>query len=218
MDMVPPEILSDLIAVGRSEVPQTPVTLRKPEVAHKTLLCGFRPWQRIGKMMGEVDLYYLIRGLVLFSQYSGWSGGSVSPVVNLYLEYQRRFPESEPDLAAWIVDNRRNSYEPFGCSMHSKARSYAEYLQCRANYELHKQSKARAREEDWRTRRSQDATRKLPDAVYRGDLSAVAALVKRGADLRLRTSTGQSMVEFALANDRAAVAAFLNDLGAGPAV
>lgn len=96
--------------------------------------------------------------------------------------------------------------------MHPHARSYAEFVQAGAEYEANKRQQALTRERAWRAKRAEDATRKLPNAVRRGDLWAVKTLIARGADHNVRGSDGVSMLELALANNRNAVAAFLEGL------
>jgi len=73
------------------------------------------------------DLYRLITGLIYFTRiFPSSGGGSVSPISTLLNIFASKDPKREPELTAWIVDNRTNRYDPWGTSRDSAARSLAE--------------------------------------------------------------------------------------------
>jgi hypothetical protein len=218
--MIPRGIVDDLIRIGESGNAELPSSLTDPEIARQRLLCGHDPWLTTGRRLPEPRLQALIRGLVLFSQASGWSGGSVSPVIPLYAVYVWRFPLSEPSLTRWIVANRRNDYEPFGTTMHGNAERLSElreHQRARARKttsnlqreELRRQEAARLR----RLRESERATRNLANAVRRGDLGAVTALLAKGADWKKAVTSNGSLLALAEAAGRADVATYLRSKG-----
>lgn len=73
------------------------------------------------------ELYRLIKGLIYFTRvFPSSGGGSVSPISTLLEIFARKDPAREPELTAWIIDNRTNRYDPWGTSRDSGARSLAE--------------------------------------------------------------------------------------------
>src|SRR5688500_18258051 len=125
--MISSDLEHALKAPGKLGVPGVPELLADRERAWRLLMCGHEPWQSLGAKLSTVDLQNVIKGLVLFSQASGWSGGSVSPIIPLYGEYLSRQPIDEPQFTSWIVGHRRNEYEPFGTIVHGGARTLAEF-------------------------------------------------------------------------------------------
>ena len=218
--MIPRNVINDLIATGEAGSLATPESLADPDVAWRTLMCGgVEPLITLGRQLGEADLRHLIMGLVLFSKDSGRSGGSVSPVINLYYVYHERFPGTEPEIADWIVSNRRNGYEPFGTKMHPHARSWEQLMASRRTYEMQKMVRQEFADQAAAALRKAKATPKLPEAVRRGDILAVQALVAKGADLHVRDSMGHTLIEIADNNGREKVAEYLRTLiPATPAV
>jgi len=73
------------------------------------------------------ELYQLIKGLIYFTRiFPSSGGGSVSPISTLLDIFAEKDPEREPELTAWIIDNRTNRYDPWGTSRYSYARSLGE--------------------------------------------------------------------------------------------
>jgi hypothetical protein len=218
--MIPQALVDDLIRIGESGNPEVPSSVANQEAAWRQLMCGHDPWSKTGSDLPEPKLQALIRGLVLFSQASGWSGGSVSPVISLYAVYVERFPLSEPSLTRWVVANRRNDYEPFGTIRHGNAGTLEELrehqraksVQRASNLqreELRSEEAAQLR----RLRESKDATHNLFNAVWRGDLGAVTALLGKGADWKKVVDASGSLIALAEASGKADVAAFLRSKG-----
>jgi len=212
----PARIIHALIEVGEAGVAAIPAVLADSDSAWRQLMCGDEPWLRTAECLDEFRLRALIRGLVLFGQASGWSGGSVSPVLPLYRAYIARFPGEEPAMTGWIVFNRVNDHEPFGTPAHGGARTLAEY----GDYLLERQREIQAEEDlkqeahRMRLRRDADsATQNFANAVRRGDTLAVEALLAKGADWRRVTSASGSLVAIAEANNKPGMAAFLLSRG-----
>lgn len=214
--------LSDLGGVGRVEVP---ANLQDRDEAWRLLMCGDEPWRRLGTKLLDDELRKVIMGLVLYSQASGWNGGSVSPVVVLYHEFLRREPVDEPQFTSWIVANRRNGYEPFGMLNHGGARTQSElvaYKQQQSNERAaeraqvaEKHTQDLMRQQNAAAAKLVAATDRLAPAVRRGDVKAVQALLGRGADWRRALPIGQSLLRLARAHGREAVAVFLEERGIG---
>lgn len=214
--MTSPDLVRALIQLGTTGQPGVPPLLADPERAWDLVMCGDRPWKLVASELDDQDLVLLMKGLVLYSRASGQSGGSVSPVIALYREYMTRGPSDEPDVTAWIVANRVNNYEPFGTIMHGGARTQAEF---HAHGAHRARERARGfaadaeRQREAARRKGDEATDLLPNAVRRGDLKAVQALVLRGADWRRPLPDGRSLIEFAQEDGRVAVAEYLASLG-----
>lgn len=183
-------------------------------------MCGDDPWLAASRSFDEPTLSAVIRGLVLYSMASGFSGGSASPVICLYADYRQRFPTHEPELTRWITHNRQNDYEPFGTTLHGDAHTWQEFqthcverAQKRATHlaleELRRQEAASLRQ----LSDADDATERLPSAVRRGDLAAVKALLAKGANWRRAGEASGSLISLAESNGREAVAAFLRAQG-----
>ena len=211
-------IVDELIALGRTSEPAIPASLRDQSGSR---LFAEPFWQALGDSLPQESLSDLIRGLVLHSRALGFSpGGSVAPVICLYRSFVRRFPEDEPGLTAWVVANRVNSHEPFGSTIGNKASSLKEHLLLRLSHasagEKRRQRKEREEQEAMALRRARDAeaaTTRLANAVRRGDLGAVQALLAKGADPSKALPAGQSLLTLAVEHGRTAVADFLRERG-----
>jgi len=214
--MISQLVLDQLIALGRSNTPSTPPALREPERAWRLLMVGDEPWRRAARQLSDVDLRSLMRGLVMFSRATGWSGGSVSPMTPVYEEFLSRAPRDEPEVTKWIVDNRVNDYEPFGTVVHGGARSQSEYLAYKA-LRARKRAPGLARDAERQDRdgaaKATRATTRLLAAVKRGDVAAVHALVDSGADVHAATQDGRSLLDVARAANRPQMIDLLHELG-----
>jgi hypothetical protein len=212
-----PQVLDDLLQLGRSGKQRVPSSLEDKDVAWRNLVCANEPWRQIAKERTSEEVADLIRGLILYSRASGRQiGGSVSPVIGLYRILVDRAPSWEPNLTRWIVAYRTNPYEPFGTINDEGATTHAEYVERRQLRVV----RARANETDEVERqeaarkiRADRATQRVAGAVRRGDLLAVKALLEEGADLKNALPNGESLLELAEQNGRGSVAEFLRSLG-----
>lgn len=213
-------VIGALIGVGRSGMPSVPECLREPHEAWQTLICGDEPWREVARGLSVTELELLIRGLILYNcARPGSSGGSVSPVIALYHEYGGRRPAGERKLVEWIFAHRRSDYEPFGTMFDEGARTMDEfYARSFARHARGQQRRAaqNLRDEEARALRisleASEATRRLANAVRRGDEKAVVALLAKGADPTAALG-GDSLVQHALANGRERMAALLRERG-----
>lgn len=210
--MIPRALVHDLVVLGRGGVPAIPARLANKERAWRLLICGNQPWLDVAETLRADELRNLIRGLVLYSVASGSSGGSVSPVIVLYWRYVERSPADEPELTSWIADKRVNDYEPFGTAFYGGARSLQEFRE-NGIRRLHWRVERAALEREaaaWRRERAGSlATELLPNAVRRGDLAAVKALLQRGANGARALPGGQSLLTIVGRGDRDKMVEFL---------
>jgi len=134
----------------------------------------------------------------------------------LYRSFISRWPEDEPALTAWIVDNTENPYEPFGSAVHGKSRSQAELLVFHAARARIASKNIDAEEERARiaqVARAARGTMNLYNAVRRGDLQALKALIETGADWRQVVREKGSLVKLAEEKGRSLVIEYLKSIG-----
>lgn len=214
------EATDALIELGSSSQDYVPEMLKDADHAWRILLCGNGPWMALGQRLKKLDLANLIRGLVAYGRVTGRStGGSVSPIIPLYYAFAERFPKDEPDLTRWIVSNRTNEYDPFGstiCNRESSLEDYRRARGARAEVAIANETRDLARQAEDKERKrikdAENATSNLCNAVRRGDLAAVKALLQKGADVSRAMPNG-SLVALALEYGRTAVAEFLREHG-----
>lgn len=170
-------------AIDLKVIPRKPRSWRHPMVASVTK----KDAEILASALSHLELTKLIRSLVKYTRKYGpsVSGGSASPVVFLYQQFCDLYPEDEPEMTAWIVDNRINNYEPFGTIIHCDSRSMIEHLNARHQQSLCAQAniaESSQRHEDKLAREAVKATENLPNAIRRGDIAAINALLEKGAD------------------------------------
>ena len=213
--MIPMDLRLALASLGESGVPDIPPMLENRQTAWNLIMCGDEPWRQLGAHVIDSELRSIIRGLILFSQASGWSGGSVSPVIVLYREFLSRIPADEEELTSWIVQRRRNDYEPFGTIMHGGARTQAEFLEhqrFRARRREEGLARDRKRQEAEASAKAQRATGLVAAAVKRGDVAGLKGLIAAGADLSKVELHGNSLIDIAREHEREAMIVFLHSL------
>lgn len=214
--MISPRVIDGLLELGRAGVPGTPAVLSDPDRAWRLLMVGDEPWQVWAHSATHEQLRQVIRGLILFCQANGRSGGSVSPVIPLYREFLDRGPDDEPELTSWIVRNRRNDYEPFGTIIHGDAttlQEFREYRARRARVAAEGQARDAERQRKDAAAKAERATARLAAAVRRGDVAAVRALIEAGAEIHKALPPGKSLFDLARENGRDKMVAFLRHLG-----
>jgi hypothetical protein len=167
-------------------------------------------WVALAQSHSVDNLEALIRGLtVAESSFQGWQAGSVSPVIWAFVVFERRAPARAGKLADWVLAHTDNHYLPFGSSSFS-ARSRDKLALRRREYAGRQEVVQRAEAEraaEARERRAAKATKDLPNAVRRGDLSAIDGLLEKGADPRVRRPDGASMLDLARQTGQEAVIA-----------
>lgn len=224
MRTIPQDVVAALISLGCNGVPDIPECLSDEDVAWDALVRTDRDhWRKLAKTIPEYELRHLIQGIVLYSQARRRGvGGSASPVIVLYHSYVERFPAQEPTLTGWIVNNRVNDFDPFGRVCSRAVRTYAEFLEFVRCSELEAEAREKARvdeiaklKQQRQVRDAVKATSNLANAVRRGDLQAVTALLGKGADPTTAFAEGGSLVALAEASGRVEVAAYLRSQGIG---
>lgn len=206
--------IRQLIAYGASESTHVPEQFMDGTATWRKLMCGDRPWIELAKSLGAIDLASLIKGLVLLGAGPLRGAGSVSPAIPVYRVFRERFPAEEPDLTSWIVDHRSNPAEPFGTGKLNDARSYESFVLTRALHEAAIDARMAEQQRIAAARRAEHATTKLPDAIRRGDASAVEALLAKGADaMAAAAMAGMPLSELAAKQGRSAVLILLRERG-----
>lgn len=169
----------------------------------------------LGENLSEEDLNHLIRALIKYSQLAGpsKSGGSASPVIPIYSEYVEKFPGSEAELTSWIIRNRINDYDPFGTIVHNDCPSYKIFLETWKQHKLYLAEQEQKRNEEKLARWEIDATEKLPNAVRRGDIKAVKALLEKGGNPKEAMIKVGSLCKLANEHGRDQMQAYLKSVG-----
>ena len=77
------------------------------------------------------ELATLIIGLTYVEREFRWSGGSVAGTIWLFEMLCKKPGDRElvDAVSAWVIENRLNSYSPFGTRVGLGARNYSEYLE-----------------------------------------------------------------------------------------
>ncbi len=206
------EIVKALIRIGEAGIPAVPEIRRRRKIT--ILPRNLEHARFLAKELSAAELKDLIRGLVLYGRVERFrTGGSASPIPPIYQEFCKRYPEQEPELTGWIVDNRVNPYDPFGTIAFPNVRSIEQLAQeqdKRARRRRVNEAADVQRYEEHLIEVSEDATQKLPNAVRRGDVKAVKALLGKGADRQKAEGDVGSLVRLAEQHNREGMAAYLS--------
>ena len=140
-----------------------------------------------------------------------------TPVAPLYAEFGTRYPESDPELLTWIKENRINPYDPFGGSCGEITyNSYKEFCDAmESGRRYHREQEQIRLEQEQITKKKRlaaDATGKLANAVRRGDVKAVEALVEKGAKIDVVISEVGSLQKLAKEKNRVKMVNYLASL------
>ena len=187
------DLVPQLVELGRTADPSVIGDAILPEAWDFGVL--WKKWDQVVAGWDAVQVRELIRGLTYFERMFNRGFGSVPPVANLFRIYASMVESDERDrFADWILRNTVNDYTPYGTSNHG-ARSLDELHQkedARSARKLDTASNERAKFEDAKTRKAQEASERLPNALRRRDAKAVAALIAKGADPDVVGASGQS--------------------------
>lgn len=155
----------------------------------------WKKWDQVVAGWDAVHVRELIQGLTYFERMFTRGFGRVPPVANLFRIYASMVEFEEQDrFADWILRNTVNDHTPYSTSNHG-ARSLDELHQkedARFARKLAIASNERARFEDAKTLKAQEASDRLPNALRRKDAKAVAALIAKGADPDVVGASDQS--------------------------
>jgi len=169
----------------------------------------------LAKLLDKAELRHLIRALVKFSVVAGprRSGGSVSPVSPLYRKYTARYPDLEPELTSWVVEHRINRYDPFGTISFADASSLEQHNHWRRERQEQVAAEEQNRGAARHNREATTATERLPNAVRRGDIKAVQAMLANGAEPKVASLEIGGLQVLAHEHGRDAMVDFLESKG-----
>lgn len=146
----------------------------------------WKKWDKVLADWATDDLYNLIKGLVLIEKLAPVHGfGSVPPVPQIFRFYNSRVDAKDQDLFAnWILANTVNDYCPYGTHNHGaiSLEELKKNAQLSSQMKLANSDAEKVRASEAKLKRAQDATQRLPRAIERKDMGAIAALVGKGAD------------------------------------
>jgi hypothetical protein len=203
-------LLHELVAIGRSgEFSKTPLVAELQNHSSVLRLADVHRDQVIAFAMSQplADQIALVKSIAVVENQVGGLG-SVTNLERLL----PLVPDPERKLLDWILRNTMSySYYSFG------ACSIEEYdTACRRKAERAAEgiSRDEARQAQDRKRISETATKNLFNAVRRGDLKAVHALVQRVADVNAPTPDGSSLLDLAASKGYEAIATELRNAGA----
>jgi hypothetical protein len=186
-------LVPQLVQLGRTADPSVIVDARLPESWDFGVL--WKKWDQVVAGWDAVQVRELSQGLTYFERMFNRGFGSVPPVANLFRIYASMVESEERDrFADWILRNTVNDYTPYGTSNHG-ARSLEELHQkedARSARKLATASNEQARFDDAKSRKIQEASERLPNALRRKDAKAVAALIAKGADPDVVGASGHS--------------------------
>lgn len=177
-------------------------------------------------LLEKQRLRRVIKGFILISRH--FPTGimmSASPCRTLYENYASRFPEHEAEIYRWITEYRNNPYDPYDpydpfgthepnlpdtLEAYRKA-SAAKALQKRLNITRSEEEKHQAQllKKEMEMRK---ANTNLATAIERGDLPAVKALVRNGANPILPCGQHSSHLELARSCGQTGIAEWLANL------
>lgn len=158
-------------------------------------------WDQVLSGWSTEEILHLAKGMVYFERLNRVNYfGSVAPTPRIFSVYAGRVAKEDSDLLAdWILANTVNEYSPFGTNNHG-AKSLEE-LALKLNQLEKRKSDTRQREnvrqQEAKARRAHEASLRLPRAIERNDVSAVTALIERGADPDYLLPDGRSARQLA---------------------
>lgn len=208
-------LVRQLLEIGKNEDFTCISTVMSPsEIEYHSQATRQLPvfWKNIAARLEEAELLALIKAMTMAENIlPGWSSGSVSPVIWLYNCYHPANPMAKEHLTDWILARTQNPWVPF--SNHG-ARSLAEYQKITDRIRQEKKAVQVAeakRQADAVARRAAKATLDMFNAVRRGDMKAIKALIVKGADLHAKDETGKCILERATEYGNPCVIAILQE-------
>lgn len=138
--MIQESTLSKLIAIGRYLKWDDPsLTSRLLEIKDDEYINRLhcREWDSVTGTLNKDEIVSLLKGLVAAEEKLKWTGGSVSAIIWVFRELERRDTDLATKLAEWILQHTSNPYVPFGTTNFG-ARSLDELRSRRAAWESRK--------------------------------------------------------------------------------
>jgi hypothetical protein len=188
-------LLRDLISIGRNE--RFEDLSRYPEFQDHVSVLRLADVFRdkvlaFAQALPESDQVAFVKAIAMVEERVG-SLGSVSNLPRLL----SLVDDPERSLFDWVLRNSTRYYYSKG------ARSISGYdLACCLEAERRAEGVRRETERQLQDRKriTEEATRNLYKAVFRGDLKAVRALIEKGADITVSAPDGTSLIAVATAN------------------
>lgn len=127
--MMNQEIIEKLIVVGRDAVSAVEPELSSLRGCDHINRMTPNQWKIEALHISNADLIYLIKGITHVERELKWDGGSVAGGRWLFsmLLNRKVTVEKIDETAAWVIENTRNLYNPFGTIITLGARNYSEY-------------------------------------------------------------------------------------------
>lgn len=196
--------LNLLISAGHKEDAAELRKLRgwaKPPVVRKFSASVRKSLTQIAPLSRD-DRVALIKGLAMYEDSIGGIG-SVTHLQRLIADLE----EPVSDAFDWIVTNT-SSYDYFS----KGTKSWDHYMRAlegkKKRQEEHLEEE-RLREEAAKARNAVKATGNLLNAVRRGDIKAVTALIEKGASTDQKLESGESIHEYAIKHGYSEIASLL---------
>ena len=197
--LISPNALTELISIGKHE--QFELLADIPE-RYPELKSGLRLSSTTGKQLldrlSSNEIVHLCKALTIGENiHSSWMYGSVSPVIWLYHVLDSRTDWKRVEVTNWLLSHTNNPYVPF---TNHGAVSIEEYEQVKRR--LSDQKKANQQFEESRAAAGKEkktlaANSALANAIRRGDRTAVAAMLAKGADPDFKSSENLTAREMA---------------------
>jgi hypothetical protein len=198
---LPDNLLARLISIGTHESfheLREKLTSEEAKFHRQMMTQSWHFWYPIAEQLNHDNLKALIKSLTMAeSMLEGWQGGSVSAVIWLYNKYAPPVSEDKDKLTDWILRQTVNAYVPFS---NYGAKSLDEYYERRSASLSRKrdaQVKEEMRHQEAVRRHAIAATKDIFPAIARGDIKAVTALIRKGADLAASDSNGFTPLQWA---------------------
>jgi hypothetical protein len=71
---------------------------------------SFEIWERLTKLLSIEEHELLGKGFVCWAKNHFHDGGSVSPIIGIFMSYNRKYPKSAAKFANWIIENSGNQW------------------------------------------------------------------------------------------------------------
>jgi len=199
------ELFEGLLSIGRSGRFEDVQSLPGAGIHAKVLRLADAHFQTIIGYVAKLNNSDRRCFIMAVAAYENTVGG-LGSVTSLF----RLLPlVDDPDhvVIDWILSNTQSYwYYSFGATSFDELEVYRQAHASRRAESLHREQE---RELLAKRRRAERATSNLYNAVRRGDIQAVTALLMNGADPNTRAPDGTTLYEFALAHNHVEIANIL---------
>ncbi len=121
--------ISKLIAVGQDLARSSAPDLSSLKYCDRINRIGNKQCEAETSHLSNIELIYLIKGITFVERELKWIGGSVASAIWLFYILLKRDVSIEEidEVSAWVLENTRNDYSPFGTTITLSAANYSEY-------------------------------------------------------------------------------------------